>query len=394
MFVRLRRSVQGGKTYEYLQICESYREGAKVKQRLIANLGRIEHLRASGQLDGVLTSLAKFSDRVRVIEAHRTQGMVARSAKSWGPALVFGRLWERQGLPHVLGRLAAGRKFAFDPERVAFALALQRLCEPGSDLQGSEWLKDVEGLPEIGLHQMYRTVGWLAEVREELERMLFFRDRDLFHQEIDLVFLDTTSTYVYRDQETAFCKRGYSRDKRPDLPQMVLCVAVDRSGWPIAWEVFPGNTADKDAFTHVVTRLRERFQIRRVVVVADRGMISKDSIELLTGDKEAPFDFILGCRMRRDLDVTDLLHMTREFDEIAPGLGVAERTLEGKRYVVCYNEVEAKKDAAAREAMVQSLMEKLEAGESKSLVGNTGYRRFLKGEKWQKRGQSPITTVS
>lgn len=82
MFVRLRRSVQGGKTYEYLQICESYREGAKVKQRLIANLGRIEHLRASGQLDGVLTSLAKFSDRVRVIEAHRTQGMVARSAKS------------------------------------------------------------------------------------------------------------------------------------------------------------------------------------------------------------------------------------------------------------------------------------------------------------------------
>lgn len=381
MFVRLKRSVQDGKTYEYLQVCESYREGAKVKQRLIANLGRIEHLRATGAIDGILTSLAKFSERLRVIEAARTEGMVAHSAKVWGPALVFGRLWERQGLPVVLGKLAAGRKFGFDPERVAFALALQRLCEPGSDLQGSEWLKDIEGLPDIALHQMYRAVGWLSEVREDLERTLFHRDRNLFHQEVDLVFLDTTSTYIYRDEETEFCKRGYSRDRRPDLPQMVLCVAVDRHGWPIAWEVFPGNTADKDAFTHVVTRLRERFRIGRVIVVADRGMISKNTVELLTEHETAPFDFILGVRMRKDPDVADLLHMTREFDEIAPGLGVAERTLSGKRYVVCYNEDEARKDAAAREAILESLREKLESGEAKSLVGNTGYRRFLHGEK-------------
>ncbi|MBZ0270588.1 IS1634 family transposase [bacterium] len=381
MFVRTKIVHSKGHSYEYLQIVEAFRQDGKVRQKVVANLGRLDELRASGELDRITAALARFSEANAAFLAFQEGRFDHCVTRCWGPALVFGRLWERQGLPHVLRSLAAGRKFAFDPERVAFALALQRLCEPGSDLQGSEWLKDVEGLPEIGLHQMYRAVGWLAEVREELERTLFHRDRDLFHQEIDLVFLDTTSTYVYRDQETAFCKRGYSRDKRPDLPQMVLCVAVDRYGWPIAWEVFPGNTADKDAFSHVVTRLRERFQIRRVVVVADRGMISKDSIELLTGDKEAPFDFILGCRMRRDLDVTDLLHMTREFDEIAPGLGVAERTLDGKRYVVCYNEVEAKKDAAAREAMVQSLMEKLEAGESKSLVGNTGYRRFLKGEK-------------
>lgn len=381
MFVRAKRSVQDGRTYEYLQICENWREGGRVRQRVIANLGRLDHLTASGQLDGVLTSLAKFSERLRVIETLRTHGMVARSSKSWGPALVFGRLWERQGLPQVLGNLAAGRKFGFDPERVAFALALQRLCEPGSDLQGSEWLKDIEGLPEIGLHQMYRAVGWLAEVREELERTLFHRDRDLFHQEVDLVFLDTTSTYIYRDEETEVFRRGYSRDRRPDLPQMVLCVAVDRHGWPIAWEMFPGNTADKEAFVHVVGRLRERFRIRRTVVVADRGMISKDTIAMLTGHAEAPFDYILGVRMRKDPDVADLLRMTREFDEIAPGLGVAERTLSGKRYVICYNEDEARKDAAAREAILQSLREKLERGESKSLVGNTGYRRFIAGEK-------------
>ena len=382
MFVRAKRSVLDGKTYEYLQICESYREGSKVKQRIIASLGRRDRLVASGALDGLLTSLGKFSEKLRVVEAVRAQGMTAHTAKIWGPALVFGRLWERQRMPEVLGRLADGRKFGFDPKRVAFALALQRLCEPGSDLAGSEWVKTVEGLPDIELHQMYRTVGWLSEIREALEHDLFFRDRDLFTQELDLVFLDTTSTYVYRDEETEFCKRGYSRDHRPDLTQMVLCVAVDGHGWPVAWEVFPGNTADKDAFVKVIEVLRTRFKIRRVIVVADRGMISKDTIELLAGDKEAPFDYILGVRMRKDPDVAGhLLHRVHEFEEIAPGLGVAERTLDGKRYVLCYNEDQAKKDVLARESMIAKLTQTLESGEAKSLVGNTGYRRFLKGEK-------------
>ena len=382
MFVRAKRSVQSGKTYEYLQICESYREGAKVKQRIIASLGRRDRLVASGHLDGLITSLTKFSEKLRVVEAVRTKGIVAHTAKSWGPSLVFGRLWERQGMPKLLGNLSAGRKFGFDPERVAFALALQRLCEPGSDLQGSEWIKNVEGLPDIPVHRMYRAVGWLAEIREELERELFHKDRDLFNQELDLVFLDTTSTYVYRDDETEFCKRGYSRDRRPDLPQMVLCVAVDGRGWPIAWEIFPGNTADKAAFVKVIDVLRRRFKIRRVCVVADRGMISKDTIDLLEDHADAPFDFILGCRMRKDQDIAGhLLHRVTQFDYVAENLAVAERTLGGKRYVLCYNEERAKKDAAAREAIVAKLIGKLETGQAKSLVGNGGYRRFLKGEK-------------
>jgi hypothetical protein len=381
MFPRIKHSVIKGHQYDYLQIIESYREGRKVRQKVLANLGRIDELVDSGKLDRLVAGLSQYSVAWRGYKAFLEGRIDGCVTKTWGPALVFERLWEKQGMPEILGKLSRDRKFGFDPERVAFALALQRLCEPGSDLQGSEWVRDVEGLPEIALHQMYRTVGWLSEVRDELERDLFFRDRDLFTQELDLVFLDTTGTYVYRDEETEFCKRGFSRDHRPDLPQMVLCVAVDRRGWPIAWEVYPGNTADKAAFVKVIEILRSRFKIRRVIVVADRGMISKDTIELLTKDADAPFDYILGCRMRKDPDVMDLLTMTTEFDEIAPGLSVAERTLSGKRYIVCYNEEEAKKDALAREAILAGLRKKLESGEAKSLVGNTGYRRFLKGEK-------------
>ena len=171
MFVRNKRSVRRGDSYEYLQIVRSYREGGKVRQQVIATLGRRDQLVASGELDGLLRSLAKFSDNLRVVEAVRTSGLAARTARQWGPALVFGRLWERQGLPDLLRKLAQDRKFEFDLERTAFAMALQRLCAPGSDLAGSEWVKTVEapGFEDLALQHFYRTAAFLAEVRQDLE---------------------------------------------------------------------------------------------------------------------------------------------------------------------------------------------------------------------------------
>lgn len=384
MFVRVKRSVHNGREYQYLQIVQSVRQGQKVRQKVIANLGRAEELLSGDGLDGLIRSLVKFSQRLRVIEAGEKAGVDSCRSKSWGPALVFGRLWEAQGLPELIARLSEGRRFQFDLERVSFALALQRLCEPGSDLAGSEWVKTVEssGFDEIDLHHMYRTVGWLWKVRKDLERELFWRDRDLFNRELDLVFLDTTSTFVYRDQETEWAKRGYSRDRRPDLPQLVLCVAVDRAGWPISWEVFPGNTADVKAFEKTIAKFRERFNIGRVSVVADRGMISKRTIKLLTEDEDAPYDYIFGCRLRKDKEVGDeVLSRGGRYHEVADNLKVKEVMVEDRRYIVCKNEEEAIKDAAARDSIVCRLGEKLESGQAKSLVGNLGYRRFLKGSK-------------
>src|SRR5918994_761809 len=205
MFVRVKTVTQDGRSYEYLQIVRAVRNGTRVRQELVASLGRRELLVATGQLDQLLQALARFSTRLRVVEAAKDERFVAREAKSWGPALVFGRLWEQQGLPEILDRLAAGRRFGFDVERAAFALALQRLCAPGSDLQGAAWAKTVEapGFDDLALHHFYRTVPWLAAIRHELEQDLFFENRDLFSAELDLVFVDTTSVYLYRDRERA-----------------------------------------------------------------------------------------------------------------------------------------------------------------------------------------------
>jgi len=169
MFVRTKRSLQNGVLYEHLQIAQSYRKDGKPRQRVQATLGRRDEILADGRYSALLESMAKFSEKQRALAAGRE--MAARTAKSWGPALIFGRLWEEQGLPEIIGALAGGRKFGFDVERVAFAMALQRLCEPGSDFQGSGWVETVEGLAGMELQHFYRTNGFPAEIREELERV-------------------------------------------------------------------------------------------------------------------------------------------------------------------------------------------------------------------------------
>jgi hypothetical protein len=267
---------------------------------------------ALGELDGLLKSLAKFSEKLRVVEAVRETGLTARTTRQWGPALVFGRLWERQGLPDQFRRLA--------------------------------------------LQHFYRTAAFLAGVRQDLESRLFHRDLNLCNQTLDVVFIDTTSLYCYRGTETEWRRRGYSRDHRPDLPQWVLCVAVNATGWPIAWEIFP----DQKALGQVVALLRQRFQIRRVTVVADRGMISRDTITMLIDHQEAPFDYVLGCRMRRQKEVNaEVLARAGRYQPVAANLEVKEVRVGGRRYVVCRNPQEAARNAAARDAILDKLRQKV-----------------------------------
>jgi DDE family transposase len=383
VFVRVKRSGSGPHAREYLQIVESHRERGHVRQRVIATLGRRDQLVADGTLDQLLQSLARFSERLRVVERVRAEGLQAVTARAWGPALVFGRLWETQGLPEVLQARARGRRFEFDVERAGFALALQRLCAPGSDRQGAAWLRTVEcpGFEALELHHLYRAVGWLAEVRPELETDLFWRDRDLFSPSLDLVFIDTTSTYIYRTEETPLRRRGYSRDRRPDLPQVVLCVAVDRQGWPVAWDILPGNTGDIPAFVALLARLRERFRLGRVIVVADRGMVSAETLALLEDHPTAPFDFIVGCTRRQQKELSEeVLARAGRYRTVADNLELKEVAVDDRRYLVCRNPVEAKKDAAARERIVAKLEAALTHG-PKAVLGNRGFARFVRVQK-------------
>ncbi len=173
-------------------------------------------------------------------------------------------------------------------------------------------------------------------------------------------------------------KTLFARDRKADLPQLVLAVAVDRKGWPVSWEVFPGNTADPVAFKAMVEKMRSRFRIGRIVVVADLGMMSGKTVDLLTLGNP-PFDYILVCRMRKQKKVNqEALSRAGRYQEVTSNLKFKEVRMGKERYVVCLNEEEARKDEAGREAIIERLQEKLSRGEAKSLVANRGYARCLK----------------
>jgi transposase len=216
-----------------------------------------------------------------------------------------------------------------------------------------------------------------------MEEDLFLSRRDLFSG-LDCVFFDTTSIYFEGDGGETIGELGHSKDHRPDLRQMVVGVILDDHGQPVCSEMWPGNTADVTTLVPVIKRLRNRFAISRICVVSDRGMISAGTMAYL---EEENISYILGARMRKSKEVNeDVLTRAGRYREVHPEgvsakdpspLKVKEVIVGGNRYIVCLNEKQARKEAADRQAIIDSLEEKLRTN-PKSLVGNKGYRKYLK----------------
>ncbi len=237
-------------------------------------------------------------------------GALAASAKRLGGPLLFGRIWARLGIPEVLADLLADRGFEFSVESAVFVATLHRLFVSGSDRDCAAWMQDydIAGAAGLDLHHFYRAMAWLGEemgekaegalaprcVKDVVEEKLFEKRRDLFC-DLSAVFMDTTSLSFYGEGGETLGERGYSKDYRPDLAQMILALIVDGKGRPICTEMWPGITADVTTLLPVVDRLRQRFAIGRVCVVADRGMISGATIEGLEaqGLRRGAFDRLL-----------------------------------------------------------------------------------------------------
>jgi transposase len=218
---------------------------------------------------------------------------------------------------------------------------------------------------------------WLGETKDGIEEGLFHRQQDLF-TELSLAFFDTTSLYFEGHGGESLGQYGHSKDHRPDLRQMVVGAVLTGEGRPVCCELWPGDYTDAKALLPVVDRVKDRFGVRRVCWVADRGMISQKAIE---GLEERRLEYILGTRMRKQVEVRDVvLQDGGHYEEVAENLQVKEVWVEDRRYVVCFNPEEALKDEADRKAIVEALEDKLREG-VRQLVGNRGYRRFLRIEK-------------
>jgi len=392
MFVRIKTT---GKN-QYLQIVENHREGTKVKQHILGTLGRVDQIVGTKEIDGLIAKLSRYSlEALMVITG---QSEIQAYSSSIGGALIFERLWNELQIPSIIHKLIEKRKFTFDIERAIFLTVLHRLFESGSDRQCERWknTQQLSGKDDLSLHHLYRAMYFLGEetgdqlgrtpfanrcIKDVIEEKLFERRIDLFSG-LSMVFFDTTSIYFEGDGGEETGSLGHSKDHRPDLHQMIVGALLNENGEPICCELWPGNTADVSSLIPIVDRMRVRFGISEFCIVADRGMISEKTIAQL---KKRKINYILGVRMRKmKLIREEILSRAGRFEEVRfdvdeeehDPLKVKEVWFDDKRYIICKNERQARKDEATRGAIIESLEEKLQSG-AKTLIGNKGFKKYL-----------------
>lgn len=375
MFVR----TVGSKGHRYVRIVENYREGGKLHQRVIANLGNLR-LRQR-DLVQVIEGLRQLVDKVYVTE----EEIAPQNAPEYGRIAAGIWLWRQLGFDEGLWRRFARTKVKEVGSLYAQCMVLNRLCDPESKLGIFRWLEDVY-LPGWGLprelekeeqkeyaERFYRTLDYLEKWKEGLEKELYVRVRDLFHLRVDVVFYDVTSSYFEGAGARGLGKRGYSREGHPQDKQVVIGLVLCQ-GLPIAHHVFEGNRTDITTVKEVAKDLKERFEIGRFVFVGDRGMVSEEIIEFLEGEG---IDYVVALRRRECFETAKALQA--EVDETWEEVGcvrakelVAETdtfvkeewglaSREGRRLVLCYNEERAEHERQKRREKMDKVRPQLEA---------------------------------
>ena len=388
MYLRLNRNAQG---VAYLQIARSYREAGKVKREILFSLGRLDVLQATGQIDAMVKSLSRFATQQQLIDL--SKDVSVSQVYHLGAAHVVSRMLERLGLKKMLERLAAEHpRMKLPWVAIITGMIVSRFIKPCSKrrLNLEQWDKLYPGILETEappLKSFYRAMDVLWKHRDDVEATLFDRggQRDLFNQELDVVFYDLTTLYfesTNADAEDGELRRfGYSKEHRSDLTQVMLGLLVDRDGVPVGYQLFPGNTYEPHSLPAILEKLKTKYHVTRVVLVADRGIITKDNVGEL---RKAAIDFILGMRLwgmtkawqEKVLDKSQYRALGKD-----GALLMREMEYENQRLILTWSQERAERDAGIRDEIVRKIREQVENKnpEPRQFVTHKGYRQFLKG---------------
>jgi hypothetical protein len=403
-----------GQVVRYLQLAHNTWDPQAKRSRVqvLYNFGR-EDANNRAALHRLVASVSRFLDPDQTLAATAGEGLAFVESRPLGGVWALDGLWHRLGIDQTMQRLLAGRRLDPSAERVLFALVANRALAPSSKLAAAGWVNDdvaIPGLAHTSDDACYRAMDWLLEIHPALEQEVFAQVANLLNLEVDLLFFDTTSTYfevdepdapVARDQRghrlpepddgdgetmAGFRSYGHSKDHRDDLPQIVVGMAVTRTGIPVRVWCWPGNTADATLIRQVKADLRD-WTLARVIWVADRGFASADNRRYL---RKGDHHYILGERLRSgSAEATAALKRQGRYQQVAGNLRVKEvRTSEADRFVVCYNPEQAERDAAVRQRLLAQLQEaiagsdKLSATKRAELRGvistKPGLNRFLR----------------
>jgi DDE family transposase len=390
--VTTRRNVDGTPV-RYLQLAHNEWDAATKTSRpkVLYSFGREDNLDRA-VIERLVASLCRLLDPGTALAATTTTGLQFVSSRAFGGAWVLDQLWRRLGIDRVMTTLLAGTRRDPVTERVLFALVANRALAASSKLAAAGWVGrsvHIDGLPETTDDACYRAMDWLHDVAPELEQQVFGQVANLLNLEVDLLFFDTTSTYFELDEADepvprdahgrvqptdgdgddaqegttiGFRTYGKSKDHRPDLPQIVIGMAVTRDGIPVRVWCWPGNTGDAKLIRQVKTDMRD-WTLTRIVWVGDRAFSSAANRRALrAGDHH----YILGEKLRGDgADAKAALSRQGRYATVAANLRVKEVKLgDGERFVICHNPEAADRDARIRGRLVTQLTEMIDGSDT------------------------------
>jgi hypothetical protein len=382
MYVRTTtRRNKDGSTVRYLQLAESVwdAEHQRSQTRVLHNLGREDAVDAEA-LRRLARSLLRVASPEALERLQEIQGAASEAprlrlewAKEYGGMHVLQALWRELGLGEEIVRACAERTSASALAEAAFLLVANRALAPDSKLGLYErWMSDLywPQAEAVALHHLYLALDLLAEQKVHLEKEIFFRVADLLSTEVDLIFYDTTSIYFESEEEDTgegIRRLGHSKDYRPGSPQIVVGLAITREGLPVKSWIWPGNTADVSTVEQVKRELAG-WRLNRVVYVADGGMMSEENLGHLSRGGSG---YIVGVPLRRSKEAAVVLSRPGRFRTVAQNLEVKEVSYPAeaeapvaerrRRYVVCRNPEEARRQKRRRDELLSDLEAELEA---------------------------------
>jgi transposase len=378
MFIKVTKNPAG---QAYYHLVEAYRDQGKTRQRTLLALGKV----GEDRIDELAAAISKHKEIFTALDL--AKNISVEDTYILGPLLVLQRLFATSGIDEVLGAVADRHpKLGFDLRSLVFTMAAARFVRPGSKLKVYEhWQRRL--YPEminadIRLHQLYRALDLLSTHKEEIEKGLFWRGRDLLNMDVDVVLYDLT-TLRFESTRTDLGELrqfGYSKERRSDCTQVVLGLLVTPEGLPIGFEVYPGDTFEGQTIGDIVDKLRAKYHIRRFIFVGDRGLFSRKNLEALRGENRIG-EYIVGMKLGVFKQRHGEFYDMRRYRWISDDLAVFETTHEGDRCIITWSRARAERDRNAREDILDKIRKKLSKKKTsaKQFVTNKTYQRYVVG---------------
>jgi transposase len=382
MYIRkISRKNKDGSTVTYVQLAHNERVPEKgfAVAKVLYNFGRLEDLDYD-QLKRLVKSISRFLKPEDVLDAQASLELGEpdikwRSCKSFGGIYLLQALWERFHFTEILSRTIRQMSYRTPILSAVFAMVVNRCLAPSSKLAVSDWVNKqvhIPDLPEIDVQVLYRAMDFLLEHQAELEKEIYWSVADILNLEVDILFFDTTSTYFETEELSPLKKRGYSKDKRKDLPQVVIGLAVTRDGIPVRHWVFPGNMADMETIEHVKNDLSE-WRLNRLIFVHDAGMSSEDNLRYL---QRGGGHYIVGRKLKSgEKEARAALAQRGPYTPINEKLFAKEIVLgdgeKRKRLVLVKNIEEEERQRIVRQEIVDTVEEKINAINNRRVRSHT-----------------------